>query len=108
MTHRQREEKRTPSGRIRSKFRPGLITGAPDDDPNGIATYSPVGAQFGYTLLWTMILSYPLMAAIQEICGRIGRVTGCGLAADLRKELSPPGSFLRAHAHVSCQRCQLK
>jgi NRAMP (natural resistance-associated macrophage protein)-like metal ion transporter len=71
---------------------PGLITGASDDDPSGIATYSQVGAQFGYGLLWTMLLSYPLMAAIQEICARIGRVTGCGLAANLRKNY--PGSVL--------------
>ena len=70
---------------VLSKLGPGLITGASDDDPSGIATYSQVGAQFGYTLLWTMVLSYPLMAAIQEICGRIGRVTGRGLAANLRK-----------------------
>src|ERR1700761_4355935 len=69
---------------------PGLVTGASDDDPSGIATYSQVGAQFGYTLLWTMLLSYPLMAAIQEICGRIGRVTGCGLAANLRKSYPRP------------------
>ena len=68
-----------------AKLGPGLITGASDDDPSGIATYSQVGAQFGYGLLWTMLLSYPLMAAIQEICARIGRVTGCGLAANLRK-----------------------
>src|SRR5690349_6885788 len=77
-----------------SKLGPGLITGASDDDPSGIATYSQVGAQFGYTLLWTMILSYPLMAAIQEICGRIGRVTGCGLAANLRKNYPRPVLFL--------------
>ena len=73
-----------------SKLGPGLVTGASDDDPSGIATYSQVGAQFGYTLLWTMLLSYPLMAAIQEICGRIGRVTGCGLAANLRKSYPKP------------------
>ncbi|HMG85015.1 MAG TPA: Nramp family divalent metal transporter [Terracidiphilus sp.] len=73
-----------------SKLGPGLVTGASDDDPSGIATYSQVGAQFGYTLLWTMLLSYPLMAAIQEICGRIGRVTGCGLAANLRKNYPKP------------------
>ena len=54
---------------------PGLITGASDDDPSGIATYSQVGAQFGYGLAWTMLVSYPLMAAIQEISARIGRVT---------------------------------
>lgn len=76
--------------RLLSKLGPGLITGASDDDPSGIATYSQVGAQFGYTLLWTMLLSYPLMAAIQEICGRIGRVTGSGLAANLRKNYPKP------------------
>src|SRR5271157_1177431 len=69
---------------------PGLVTGASDDDPSGIATYSQVGAQFGYGLLWTMLLSYPLMAAIQEICARIGRVTGCGIAANLRKRYPKP------------------
>ena len=59
---------------------PGLITGASDDDPSGIATYSQVGAQFGYGLAWTLVLSYPLMVAIQEISARIGRVTGFGIA----------------------------
>src|ERR1700722_16856814 len=73
-----------------AKLGPGLITGASDDDPSGIATYSQVGAQFGTGLLWTMLISYPLMAAIQEICARIGRVTGCGLAANLRKNYPPP------------------
>src|SRR2546429_1045274 len=67
------------------KLGPGLITGASDDDPSGIATYSQVGAQFGYGLLWTMLFSYPLMAVIQEICARIGRVTGAGIAANMRK-----------------------
>jgi NRAMP (natural resistance-associated macrophage protein)-like metal ion transporter len=79
--------------RFLSKLGPGLITGASDDDPSGIATYSQVGARFGYGLLWTMLLSYPLMAAIQEICGRIGRVTGCGLAANLRKNYPRPLLF---------------
>ena len=69
---------------------PGLVTGASDDDPSGIGTYSQVGAQFGYGLLWTMLLSYPLMAAIQEISARIGRVTGCGIAANLRKNYPKP------------------
>jgi NRAMP (natural resistance-associated macrophage protein)-like metal ion transporter len=78
---------------VLSKLGPGLITGASDDDPSGIATYSQVGAQFGYTLLWTMVLSYPLMVAIQEVCGRIGRVTGCGLAANLRKSYPRPVLF---------------
>ncbi len=64
---------------------PGLVTGASDDDPSGIATYSQVGAQFGYGMLWTMLVSYPLMAAIQEISARVGRVTGCGISANLRR-----------------------
>lgn len=67
------------------KLGPGLITGASDDDPSGIGTYSQVGAQFGYTMLWTMIFSYPLMSAIQEISARIGRVTGQGIAGNMRK-----------------------
>ena len=64
---------------------PGLITGASDDDPSGIGTYSQVGAQFGYSMLWTMLFSYPLMSGIQEISARIGRVTGRGIAGNLRK-----------------------
>ena len=64
---------------------PGLVTGASDDDPSGIATYSQIGAQFGYGMLWTMVLTYPLMTAIQEVSARIGRVTGCGLSANLRR-----------------------
>jgi NRAMP (natural resistance-associated macrophage protein)-like metal ion transporter len=75
-----------PVQNLLAKLGPGLITGASDDDPSGIATYSQVGAQFGYGMLWTMLLSYPLMAAFQEICARIGRVTGHGLAANLRKK----------------------
>jgi NRAMP (natural resistance-associated macrophage protein)-like metal ion transporter len=64
---------------------PGLITGASDDDPSGIATYSQVGAQFGYGLGWLLLFSYPLMAAIQEISARIGRVTGHGIAGNLKR-----------------------
>ncbi|MER9432891.1 divalent metal cation transporter [Mesorhizobium sp. M0408] len=62
---------------------PGLITGAADDDPSGIATYSQAGAQFGMNMLWTMVFTYPLMSAIQMISARIGRVTGQGLAANI-------------------------
>jgi NRAMP (natural resistance-associated macrophage protein)-like metal ion transporter len=64
---------------------PGLLTGASDDDPSGIATYSQAGAQFGYGLGWTMLLTFPLMAAVQEISARIGRVTGRGIAGNLRR-----------------------
>jgi NRAMP (natural resistance-associated macrophage protein)-like metal ion transporter len=63
---------------------PGLVTGAADDDPSGIATYSQAGAQFGYSLLWTLLLTYPLMSAIQLVSAHIGRVTGRGLARNLR------------------------
>ncbi|MGH9498823.1 MAG: Nramp family divalent metal transporter [Terriglobales bacterium] len=90
----QSDRGRGPLTRLLSKLGPGLITGASDDDPSGIATYSQVGAQFGYTLLWTMLISYPLMAAIQEICARIGRVTGRGLAANLRENYPKPLLFL--------------
>lgn len=62
---------------------PGLITGASDDDPSGIATYSQAGALYGFGLLWTMVITYPLMAAVQEISARIGRTTGRGLAGNI-------------------------
>src|ERR1700722_6836476 len=65
-------------------FGPGLVTGAADDDPSGIANYSSVGAQFGYSMLWTMPLIYPFMAGIQEISARLGRVTGRGIAGNIR------------------------
>ena len=63
---------------------PGLITGAADDDPSGISTYSVAGASYGYATLWTALLSFPLMAAIQLMCARLGMVTGCGLASVIR------------------------
>ncbi len=68
---------------------PGLITGVADDDPSGIATYSQAGAQFGLNMLWTMPLAFPLMSAIQYMCASIGRVTGKGLAANI-KDAFPP------------------
>jgi NRAMP (natural resistance-associated macrophage protein)-like metal ion transporter len=64
---------------------PGLITGAADDDPSGIATYSQAGAQYGFGLLWTMVLTYPLMAAIQMVSAKISLVTGRGLAANMQR-----------------------
>ena len=69
---------------------PGLITGASDDDPSGIATYSQVGARYGFGMLWTMLFSYPLMVAIQEICARVGRVTGHGIAGNMRRQYPSP------------------
>ena len=73
-----------PSSLVR-RLGPGLITGAADDDPSGIATYSQVGAQFGYGLAWTMLFSLPFMIVIQEVSGRIGCVTGRGIADNLRR-----------------------
>ena len=67
------------------KLGPGLITGAADDDPSGIATYSQAGAQFGYAMLWSVLFTLPLMIGIQIVSARIGRVTGHGLAANIRE-----------------------
>ncbi|MGC2413003.1 MAG: divalent metal cation transporter [Stellaceae bacterium] len=96
MLFRRRHHLKPHSARrgILALFGPGLITGASDDDPSGIATYSQAGAQFGYALGWVMLFSYPLMAAIQEISARIGRVTGKGIAANIRGHY--PLSLLRA------------
>jgi NRAMP (natural resistance-associated macrophage protein)-like metal ion transporter len=69
--------------RILGRLGPGLVTGASDDDPSGIGTYSQAGAQFGFTIGWVMLLTYPLMAAIQEISARVGRTTGHGIAGNL-------------------------
>ena len=69
---------------------PGLITGAADDDPSGIATYSQGGAQFGFNLLWTLLLTFPLMAAIQMVSALIGRVTGRGLAYNMGQVMPRP------------------
>ncbi|NVM75092.1 NRAMP (natural resistance-associated macrophage protein)-like metal ion transporter [Duganella sp. SG902] len=72
-----------------NKLGPGLITGAADDDPSGIATYSQAGAQFGYGMLWTLLLTYPLMVGIQAVSARIGRVSGHGLATNIRRHFPP-------------------
>lgn len=68
---------------------PGLVTGAADDDPSGIGTYSQVGAQFGYGMAWTMLFGFPLLASIQAICARIGATTGRGIAHNLRRHYHP-------------------
>ncbi len=82
-------EKPPGGGKLYQILGPGLITGASDDDPSGIATYSQTGAQFGYDLGWTLVLSWPLMCAIQEISARIGRVTGRGIAGNLKRHYPP-------------------
>src|SRR3954464_9953101 len=70
-------------GRLIKSLGPGLMTGASDDDPSGIGTYSQAGAQLGYGIGWTMLLTFPLMAAIQEISARVGRVTGHGISGNV-------------------------
>lgn len=77
-----------PRQRFWQTLGPGLITGASDDDPSGIGTYSQVGAQFGFGMLWTMLFSFPLMACVQLICAHIGRVTGEGISGNLRRHYS--------------------
>ncbi len=88
MTDTSRFETKKPKNVVRRLLGPGLVTGAADDDPSGIATYSQAGAQFGYGLLWTVFLTTPFMIAIQLVSARIGRVTGKGLAANVM-ELAP-------------------
>ena len=97
MPRRPTDELQTPSSTSRLSVRlteflkdlgPGLITGAADDDPSGISTYSVAGASFGYATLWTALLSFPLMAAIQLMCARLGMVTGLGLASVIRTRYS--------------------
>lgn len=91
-------QKKTPLSlrrRIRSvalfsQLGPGLVTGAADDDPSGVATYSQAGAKFGFSLLWSLLLTYPLMSAIQLVSARMGRVTGQGLTTNLTKVLPRP------------------
>jgi NRAMP (natural resistance-associated macrophage protein)-like metal ion transporter len=73
---------------------PGLVTGASDDDPSGIATYSQAGAAYGLSTLWTALITFPLMASIQEMCARIGLVTSHGLAGTLKKNYSKPVLYL--------------
>src|SRR6201993_297885 len=90
--HLQHAEKRPQRGKLEKALRrffgilgPGLITGAADDDPSGISTYSVTGAAFGLTPLWTAAFSFPLMTAVQLMCARLGMVTGRGLAANIRR-----------------------
>jgi NRAMP (natural resistance-associated macrophage protein)-like metal ion transporter len=80
-----RDVKQPERPKLREIMGPGLITGASDDDPSGIATYSQAGAQFGVNLGWTLLLTFPLMCAIQQISAQIGRVTGHGLGGNLRR-----------------------
>jgi len=85
MSGRRSSEKRS----FLKALGPGLVTGAADDDPSGIGTYSQVGAQFGYKLAWTMPFAYPFLAATQLICGEVGAVTGRGISENLKRNYSP-------------------
>src|SRR5665213_253695 len=76
-----------------NKVGPGIITGAADDDPSGIATYTIAGASLGYGLLWVALITIPMMIAVQEMCARIGMVTGTGLIAAMRRVM--PAWLLR-------------
>ena len=76
------------------KLGPGLVTGSSDDDPSGIATYSQAGAQFGLTTLWTAFITFPLKAAVQEMCGRIGLVTKEGLSGTLKTYFARPVLYI--------------
>ena len=80
--------------RFWKKLGPGLVTGASDDDPSGITTYSQAGAQFGLSTLWTALITFPLMAAVQEMCARIGMVTSKGLTGTLKEHYSKPILYL--------------
>ena len=97
------ETKRSSAGlrRIANAFGPGLVTGAADDDPSGIATYSQAGAQFGFNLLWTIFLTTPFMIAIQLVSADIGRVTGKGIAANLKEHQRPSVVFMLVTAACS-------
>src|SRR5579863_8990699 len=90
--HLQHGEKRPQRGKLEKALRrffailgPGLITGAADDDPSGISTYSVAGAAYGYATLWVALITFPLMTAVQLMCARLGMVTGRGLAAAVRQ-----------------------
>jgi len=96
MTAGKKKQNKKPHGAMGSPrlLGPGLIAGASDDDPSGIGTYSQAGAQLGFGIGWTMLLTYPLMAAIQEISARLGRVTGHGIAGNICRHY--PGWLLNS------------
>jgi|ERR1700757_140005 len=91
---KDKEVKQSKLRRFWKILGPGLITGASDDDPSGIATYSQAGAQYGLSTLWTALLTFPLMAAIQEMCARIGMVTSKGLTGTLKQHYPKPILYL--------------
>ena len=106
MAVREAQRRESERGELRPKgmrafwksLGPGIVTGAADDDPSGIATYSAAGAQFGTALLWTALFTWPMMMAVQSMCARIGMVTGQGIAGALRHKFPRPVLFVAAVA----------
>src|SRR5437763_2369993 len=90
MTEANRAKAKKPKNMVLRLLGPGLVTGAADDDPSGIATYSQAGAQYGYGMLWSVLFTTPLMIGIQMVSAQIGRVTGHGLAANIRQRYPKP------------------
>src|SRR5438309_7135872 len=90
MIEKKKPKRKNVLRRFFSVLGPGMITGAADDDPSGIATYSIAGAKLGTSMLWTALFTWPLMAAVQMMCARIGLVTGMGLMRALRKKFPKP------------------
>ena len=93
-----------PTNGLKRMFKslgPGLITGASDDDPSGIGTYAVAGASLGYTTLWTALVSFPMMTAVQFTCAKIGMVSGTGLAAVLRRRFPRPLVYTAVFALVA-------
>src|SRR6185369_14901507 len=84
-THEEVEREANPLKRVFKLLGPGLITGASDDDPSGIGTYSLAGASLGFATLWTALMTLPLMTVVQFVCAKIGMVTGRGLAGVIRR-----------------------
>src|SRR5438477_401090 len=98
MAHKNAKKALSWPRRFFQSLGPGVITGAADDDPSGIATYSIAGAQFGLALLWTALITWPLMAFVQMMCARIGMVTGRGLTGALHRKFPRPLIIIAALA----------
>src|SRR6266478_2722632 len=94
-------QEKNPVKRFFKVLGPGLITGASDDDPSGIGTYAVAGASLGYTTLWTALVSFPMMTAVQFTCAKIGMVSGTGLAAVLRRRFPRPLVYTAVFALVA-------
>src|SRR5438034_8359977 len=99
-TNAKKDHEKTPIKRFWKIIGPGFITGASDDDPSGIGTYAVAGASLGYSTLWTALVSFPMMAAVQFTCAKIGMVTGRGLDAVLRDRFPRPVVYAAVFAQL--------